>query len=155
MDVDEFTCDLPYVNVASSSAVTNDVFIVTVKLQFILEQRFGTSWLCVQTIFQLVHTDYIEDLATDHLADKSNLDDSLVQPKAVFVHDVIMDDGFAKNISLVSLSDGTMSLVVDDLMLYHPIQSAADCIALQVDIDNQCAWTHDNLMEFNAAKVNI
>ena len=36
------------------------------------------------------------------------------------------------------MTDGTMSLFADDLLLYRPIQTATDYINLQVDIDNLC-----------------
>ena len=59
---------------------------------------------------------------------------------------------YINDITLVPLSDGTMSLYADDLMLYRPIQSATDYHFLQMDIDNLCVWSDDNLLKFNSRK---
>ena len=45
-----------------------------------------------------------------------------------------------------------MSLYADDLMLYRPIQSAIDYHFLQMDIDNLCVWSDNNLLKFNGRK---
>ena len=46
-----------------------------------------------------------------------------------------------------------MSLYADDLiMLYHPVYSATDYYSLQMDIDNLCVWSDDNLLKFNGRK---
>ena len=45
-----------------------------------------------------------------------------------------------------------MSLYADDLMLYRPIYSATDYYLLQMDIDNLCVWSDDNLLKFNGRK---
>ena len=52
---------------------------------------------------------------------------------------------FINDITMAPLSDGTMSLYADDLMLYCPIYSAADYHLLQMDIDNLCVCSDDNL----------
>ena len=59
---------------------------------------------------------------------------------------------YINDITLVPLSDGTMSLYADDLMLYCRIQSATDYHFLQMDIDNLCVWSDDNLLKFNSRK---
>ena len=57
---------------------------------------------------------------------------------------------YINDITLVPLSDGTMSLYADDLMLYRPIQSATDYHFYI--IDNLCVWSDDNLLKFNSRK---
>ena len=59
---------------------------------------------------------------------------------------------YINDIALVPLTDGTMSLYADDVMLYRVIRTASDYLALQLDINNLCAWTDDNLLMFNAIK---
>ena len=53
---------------------------------------------------------------------------------------------------MAPLSNGTMSLYADDLMLYHPICSATDYHLLQMDNDNLCVWSDNNLLKFNGRK---
>ena len=53
---------------------------------------------------------------------------------------------------MVPLSDGTMSFYADDLVHYRPIHSATDYHLLQIDIDNICVWSDDNLLKFNGRK---
>ena len=43
-------------------------------------------------------------------------------------------------------------LYADDLMLYRPIYSATDYHSSQMDIDNLCVWSDDNLLKFNGRK---
>ena len=52
-------------------------------------------------------------------------------------------------ITMAPLSDGTMSLYADHLMLYCPSYSATDYHLLPMDIDNLCVWSDDNLLKFN------
>ena len=59
---------------------------------------------------------------------------------------------YINDITLVPLSDSTMSLYANDLMLYRPIQSAIGYHFLQMDIDNLCVWSDDNLLKFNGRK---
>ena len=59
---------------------------------------------------------------------------------------------YIDDITMVPLSDGTMSLYADDLVLYRPIHSATDYHLLQIDIDNICVWSDDNLLKFNGRK---
>ena len=55
---------------------------------------------------------------------------------------------YINSITAVPLTDGTLSLFADDLMLYCAIRSPIDFDALQVDINNLCAWTDDNMLTF-------
>ena len=61
---------------------------------------------------------------------------------------------YINDITMVPLSDGTMSLYADDLMLYCPIYSAANHMIhwLQMDIDNLCVWSDNKLLRFNGRK---
>ena len=59
---------------------------------------------------------------------------------------------YINSITAVPLTDGTLSLFADDLMLYRAIRSPIDFDALQVDINNLCTWTDDNMLTFNETK---
>ena len=48
---------------------------------------------------------------------------------------------YINDITMVQLSDDTMSLCADDLMLYCPIYSATYYHLLQMDIDKLCVWS--------------
>ena len=52
----------------------------------------------------------------------------------------------------MALSDGSMTLFADDMMLYRPIHTAADFHLLQTDIDKLCSWTDNNLLKFSSRK---
>ena len=54
-------------------------------------------------------------------------------------------------ITAVALSDGSMTLFADDMMLYRPIYIAADFRLLQTDIDKLCNGTDKNLLKFNSS----
>ena len=45
-----------------------------------------------------------------------------------------------------------MTLFADDIMLYRPICTPADYSLLQLDIDDICTWTTNNLLKFNSNK---
>jgi len=51
-----------------------------------------------------------------------------------------------------SPSSGTLSLFADDLLLYHPIRSAADYLHLQADGEKLCVWSHSNHLKFKGTK---
>ena len=53
---------------------------------------------------------------------------------------------------MIPLSDGTMSLYADDILLYHPIYTHADYHELQGNVNNLCTWTDGNNLKFNATK---
>ena len=59
---------------------------------------------------------------------------------------------YIDDITMVPLSDSTMSIYSDDLVLYRPIHSATDYHLLQIDIDNICVWSDDNHLKFNGRK---
>ena len=59
---------------------------------------------------------------------------------------------YINDISSVSLSNGTLSLFADDLLLYRPIQKLVDYQYLQTDIDSLCDWSDDNHLQFNGTK---
>ena len=48
---------------------------------------------------------------------------------------------------LTSQGFHTVMLYAEDLMLYRPIYLATDYHLLQMDIDNLCVWSDDNLFE--------
>jgi len=43
---------------------------------------------------------------------------------------------YVNDITMIPLSDGTMSLYADDILLYHPIYTPADFYDLQGDVNN-------------------
>jgi len=45
---------------------------------------------------------------------------------------------------MIPLSDGTMSLYADDMVLYRPIYIPVDYHHLQGDVNNLRAWTDGN-----------
>ena len=47
---------------------------------------------------------------------------------------------------------GTMSLYADDMMLYCQINSHANYVALQDDVNRLCVWSDKNFLKFNATK---
>jgi len=51
---------------------------------------------------------------------------------------------YINDITSISLSDGTLSLFADDMLLYRPIRSPVDYQHLQIDIDCLCDWTELN-----------
>ena len=53
---------------------------------------------------------------------------------------------------MILLSDGTVSLYADHILLYRPIYTSVDYQDLQGDVNNLCAWTDDNYLKFNASK---
>ena len=59
---------------------------------------------------------------------------------------------YVNDITMIPLSDGTMSLYADDILLYRPIYTSANYHDLQGDVNNLCAWTDGNNMKFNATK---
>ena len=59
---------------------------------------------------------------------------------------------YVNDISSVSLSNGTVSLFADDLLLYRPIEKLVDYQYLQTDIDSLCDWSDDNHLQFNGTK---
>ena len=59
---------------------------------------------------------------------------------------------YINDITAVALSDGSMTLFADDMMLYRPIHTVADFRLLQTDIDKLCNWTDNNLLKFNSRK---
>jgi len=59
---------------------------------------------------------------------------------------------YINDITTVPLSDGRMTIFVDDITLYNPIYTAADYDLVQTDIDSLCSWTDNNLLHLNAIK---
>ena len=59
---------------------------------------------------------------------------------------------YINDITSVALSDGSMTLLADDIMLYRPTHSVADYALLQHDIDSIASWTDQNFLDFNANK---
>ena len=55
---------------------------------------------------------------------------------------------YINDITSISLSDGTLSLFADDMLLYRPIRSPVDYQHLQIDIDCLCDWTELNYLQF-------
>ena len=62
---------------------------------------------------------------------------------------------YIDDITELQLSDGSMTVYADDIMLYHPIYTPADYSLLQLDIDDICTWTTNNLKNLIPTNVNI
>ena len=50
----------------------------------------------------------------------------------------------------IQLSDGTLILFADDIVIYRPIRDASDFMLLQGDIDTISDWIKSNLLNLNA-----
>jgi len=59
---------------------------------------------------------------------------------------------YVNDVTMIPLSDGTMSLYADNILFYRPIYTHADYHDLQGDVNNLCAWTDGNNLKFNATK---
>ena len=59
---------------------------------------------------------------------------------------------YIDDITSVPLSNGSMLLYADDIMLYRPIYAVVDYELLQLDINQLCSWTDSNLLKFNSDK---
>ena len=59
---------------------------------------------------------------------------------------------YVNDITMTPLSDGTMSLYADDILLYRPIYTPTDYHHLRGDVHNLCTWTDRNSLKFNANK---
>ena len=59
---------------------------------------------------------------------------------------------YIDGVESVTLSDGTMVLYADDMVLYRPIYSYEDYWLLQQDINAIAMWIANNHLQFNASK---
>jgi len=62
---------------------------------------------------------------------------------------------YIDDITDLQLSDGSMTLFADDIMLYRPICTPADYSLLQLDIDDICTWTTNNLYGYFQEKITL
>ena len=58
-----------------------------------------------------------------------------------FSHGLLLFNFYIDEITRVFLTSGTMSLYVDDMMLYRQINSHADYAALKDDVNHLHVWT--------------
>ena len=59
---------------------------------------------------------------------------------------------YINDITDVHLSDYSMIIYADDIILYRPIHTPPDYEFMQQDIDKLCTWTSNNLLKFNSIK---
>ena len=59
---------------------------------------------------------------------------------------------YIDGVESVTLSDGTIVLYADDMVLYRPIYSYEDYWLLQQDINAIAMWIADNHLQFNTSK---
>ena len=59
---------------------------------------------------------------------------------------------YVNDISDINVSEGSLLLYVDNVLLYHPIRCPDDFIYLQQDIDKLYAWSQRNILQFNPTK---
>ena len=52
----------------------------------------------------------------------------------------------------MQLSDGTLILFADDILLFRPIRNALDIKLLQEDVNALCNWVCSNFLCFNVKK---
>ena len=52
----------------------------------------------------------------------------------------------------IQLSDGTLILFADDIVIYRPIRDPSDFVLLQGDVDTISDWIKSNLLNLNAKK---
>ena len=52
----------------------------------------------------------------------------------------------------IQLSDGTLILFADDIVIYRPIRDVSDFMLLQADVDSISDWTKSNLLNLNVQK---
>ena len=59
---------------------------------------------------------------------------------------------YINGITSIQLSDGTLLLFVDDILLFRPVRSALDIEPLQEDVNALFNWITRNFLCFNAQK---
>ena len=57
---------------------------------------------------------------------------------------------YIDGLAVIQLSDGTLILFADDIVIYRPIHDASDFMLLQGDIDTISDWIKSNLLNLNA-----
>ena len=102
--------------------------------------RWLTHYLCSSTQYVCVNGS-----SSDILPVSSVVPQGSVLGPLLFI--IYIDD-----ITDLQLSDGSMTLFADDIILYRPICTPADYSLLQLDIDDICTWTTNNLLIFNSNK---
>ena len=75
----------------------------------------------------------------------------LEYPKAPWV-DPLLFLIYIDGVESVTLSDGTIVLYADDMVLYRPIYSYEDYWLLQQDINAIAMWIVNNHLQFNTSK---
>ena len=59
---------------------------------------------------------------------------------------------YINGLSSIQLSDGTLILFADDIVIYRPICSITDFFLIQKDTDTISVWIKDNLLTLNVQK---
>ena len=59
---------------------------------------------------------------------------------------------YVNDITEIQLSGSHLLPYADDVLLYRPIQSQADDLLLQADIDKLYMWSVSNILHFNPSK---
>ena len=54
----------------------------------------------------------------------------------------------------IQLSDGTLILFADDIVIYRPIHDPSDFMLLQGDVNTISDWIKSNLLNLNAKNVS-
>ena len=55
---------------------------------------------------------------------------------------------YINDITHLTLSDGSMSIFADNIMIYRPIHTPEDFALLQSDIDKLASWMEQNFLHF-------
>ena len=59
---------------------------------------------------------------------------------------------YIDGLSRIQLSDGTLILFADDIVIYRPVRSTTDFLMMQNDTDTISAWIKNNLLTLNVQK---
>ena len=59
---------------------------------------------------------------------------------------------YINGLSRIQLSDGTLILSADDIVIYRPVCSTTDVLMMKNDTDTISAWIKNNLLTLNVQK---
>ena len=105
--------------------------------------RWLIHYLCSRTQYVCVNGS-----SSDILPVSSGVPQGSVLGPRLFI--IYIDD-----ITDLQLSDGSMTLFADDIILYRPICTPADYSLLQLDIDDICTWTTNNLYSYFQDRITL
>ena len=114
------------------------------KLEELGVDRYLLRWIC-NYLSERKQQVVVDGAISDELSVISGVPQGSVLGPLLFL---IYIDG----VESVTLSDGTIVLYADDMVLYRPIYSYEDYWLLQQDINAIATWIADNHLQFNTSK---